>query len=496
MKKGWPPMNADERRWNRRPERCDISLRQAGDRQPFSPRRLPTVDRSRGEKGSQSPTIVCSRRKAAVLVMVCLVAAGCGKKVEKEVAEGEAPTPVLVEAAVRGAVDYMVTADAILYPINQANVTPKISAPVKRMLVNRGDHVKAGQVLAELESGDLAAAANESNSQYQQAQASYQTVSGATVLEDKGKAQADVLVAQQVMDAAQKLYDNRVALQKEGALAQKLVDDAKVALAQARGQLETAERHLQTLNQVSQRETIRGAQASMNAAKAHYDNAAVQLSYAQIRSPISGIVADRSVYAGEMPASGLPIISIVDISQVVARANVPVKEASMIRVGRPARITGPEGDLAGKVTVVSPAVDPNTTTVEVWVQVANPGEKLKPGASVRVAIIVDTIQNTIVIPASALLNADDGGQKVMVVTKDSVAHERRVSVGIRQGARVQIVSGLQEGEQVVTSGGLGLDDKAKVSIQEPKAEDEDEDNPDEEKKPDDAAKGADKGKKP
>jgi HlyD family secretion protein len=431
-----------------------------------------------------------------LLIGLSVLLIGCGKKEEKK-AEGEAPTPVLIEAAVRGAVDYMVTADAILYPINQANVTPKISAPVKRMLVNRGDHVKAGQVLAELESGDLAAAANESNSQYQQAQASYQTISGATLPEDKSKAQADVAVAQQVLDAAQKLYDNRVALQKEGALAQKLVDDAKVSLAQARGQLETATRHLQALNQVSQRETIRGAQAATNAAKAHYDAAAMQLSYAEIRSPISGVVADRSVYAGEMPASGTPIISIVDISQVVARANVPVKEASMIRVGRPARITGPEGDLAGKVTVVSPSVDPNTTTVEVWVQVANPGEKLKPGASVRVAIIADTIQNTIVIPASALLNADDGGQKVMVVTtNDSTAHERRVSVGVRQGARVQIVSGLQEGEQVVTSGGLGLDDKAKVSIQQPKAEeDDDEDKADDEKKPDDS-KGADKGKKP
>jgi multidrug efflux pump subunit AcrA (membrane-fusion protein) len=417
---------------------------------------------------------------------------GCGGKTEKK--EAEAPTPVMVETAVRGAVDHMVIADAILYPINQANVTPKLTAPVRRMLVNRGDHVKAGQLLAELESGDLAAAANESNSQYQQAQASYQNTTGATVPEDRNKAQADVQVAQQVLDAAQKLYDNRVALQKEGALAQKLVDDAKVALAQAKGALETAQRHLQAINQVSQRETIRGAQAQVNAAKAHYDNSAVQLSYAQIRSPISGVVSDRSVYAGEMPASGTPIISIVDISQVVARANIPVKEASSIQVGRPARIAGPEGDLAGKVTVVSPSVDPSTTTVEVWVQLANPGEKLKPGASVRVSIIAETIQDTIVVPAAALLNADDGGQKVMVITSDSKAHERRVSVGVRQGARVQIISGLQEGEQVVVSGGLGLEDKAKVAIQQPKAEDEDEAAAaDDEKKPD-AAKGADKEK--
>jgi HlyD family secretion protein len=414
---------------------------------------------------------------------------GKGKKTEAE-GEAEAATPVTVEAASLGAIDNVVTADAVLYPINQASVTPKISAPVKRVLVNRGDHVRAGQLLAELESGDLAAAANESNQQVEQTQAAYQTLTGATVVEDKTKAQADIQTAQQNFDAAKKLYDSRVALQKEGALAQKLVDDARLPMVQAQIQLETAQRHLETLNQVSQRESIRSAQAQVNAAKAHYENTAVQLTYAQIRSPISGVVADRSVYPGEMPPPGSPIVSIVDISQVVARANVPVKDAAAIKVGRPARISGPEGDLAGKVTVVSPSVDASTTTVQVWVQIPNPGERLKPGGTVRVSIIAETLQNIIVVPATALLNSDEGGQKVMVIA-DSVAHERKVSVGIRQGDRVQIASGLQAGEQVVTSGGLGLEDKAKVAIQEPKEEEEDED----EDTDDNAKKDDNKGKK-
>ena len=431
---------------------------------------------------------------ACLMIAAGALLAGCGKGKEKDAAVKEALTPVTVETAVRGAIDHMVIADAVLYPINQANVTPKLSAPVKRVLVNRGDHVRAGQPVAELESGDLAAAANESKSQLEQAQAAYLTTTGATVPEDRSKAQADVQVAQQVLDAAQKLYDNRVALQREGALAQKLVDDAKVAMVQARGQLEMAQRHLEALNRVSQREAIRSAEAQLGAAKAHYENSAVQLSYAQIRSPISGVVADRSVYPGEMAASGTPIVSIMDISQVVARANVPVKEAAAIRVGRPARLTGPDGDFAGKVTVVSPAVDPSTTTVEVWVQAANPGERLKPGGTIRVAIVAETIQNTIVVPAAALLNSDEGGQKVMVITSDSVAHERKVSVGVRQGDRVQIVSGLQEGDQVVTSGGLGLEDKAKVAIQQPKPEEEDEDK-DEENKPEDGKAKDGKGKK-
>ena len=92
-----------------------------------------------------------------------------------------------------------------------------------------------------------------------------------------------------------------------------------------------------------------------------------------------------------------------------------------------------------------------------------------------------------VVPATALLNCDEGRQKVMVVSSDSVAHERTVAVGVRQGDRVQILSGVQEGDQVVTSGGLGLEDKAKVTIQQPKSEDEDEDDSGgDEAKPDDA----------
>jgi len=408
------------------------------------------------------------------LLTAVLLAAGCAKKAAGP--ETEAPTPVTVEAATAGAIDRVILADAVLYPVNQANVTSKLSAPVKRVLVNRGDHVAAGAVLMELENADLAAGVEESKHQYAQAQSTYQTVTGATVQDDRTKAEADVKAGQQLLEASKKVYENRVVLEKEGALAPKLVDDARVVMVQAQSQFDTAQRHLQGLNSVSQREAIRGAESQRAAAKAHYDNAVAQLSYAEIRSPIAGIVSDRPLYPGEMPASGSPLISIVDIHEIVARANLPVADAAGLKVGRPARIKGPDGDLPGTVTVVSPAVDPATTTVEVWVKAANPGEKLKPGGTVRVAIIAETIQDTIVVRTEALLNADDGGVKVMVV-KDGVALERRVAVGVRQGSRVQIISGLTAGEQVITSGGLGLENKSKVAVQAPKKEEEEEEEP-------------------
>jgi multidrug efflux pump subunit AcrA (membrane-fusion protein) len=413
------------------------------------------------------------------VLLAALLLSSCSKAKQKEADAAEPPAAVQVDDVTRGPIDVIVEADAVLYPVNQANVAPKISAPVRRVLVNRGDHVRAGQLIAELESRDLAAAAEESRSQFEQTQSALQTVTGATVPEDRTKAEADVQSAQQALEAATKVYASRVDLQKQGALAQKLVDDAKVAMVQAQSQFDTARRHLQGLTEVSAAQQVKGARDQVDAAKAHYDSAAVQLSYAQILSPIAGIVADRPVYPGEMAAPSSPIVSIVDISKVVARANIPINQAAPVKVGKTATITGPDGILSGTVIVVSPAVDPSTTTLEVWVQADNPGEKLKPGGTVHISIRADLIQDTLLVPAAALLNSDEGGEKVMVVDRTSRARERKVTVGVREGNRVQILGGVVEGEKVITSGGLGLDDKAKVEVK--SDEDDDDDDADDKK---------------
>ena len=163
-----------------------------------------------------------------------------------------------VETAVRGAIDHVVTADAVLYPVNQANVTPKISAPVKRMLVNRGDHVRAGQLLAELESGDLAAAAKRATASINRRRPRIRRLPARRWWRTRPRRRPTCSGATGLRRGARSVRQP-AALQKEGALAQKMVDDARVALVQAQSQLETAQRHLEALNQVGQREAIRGA---------------------------------------------------------------------------------------------------------------------------------------------------------------------------------------------------------------------------------------------
>jgi RND family efflux transporter MFP subunit len=127
--------------------------------------------------------------------------------------------------------------------------------------------------------------------------------------------------------------------------------------------------------------------------------------------------------------------------------------------------SGSAEEVPGKVTIVSPAVDPNSTTVQVWVETANPGERLKPGVSVHVTIVADTVKNALVVPAAALLPAEEGGTQAIVVDAGAVAHIRKIQTGIRDADRVQILSGLKPGDQVVTVGGLGLEDGAKVRVE-------------------------------
>lgn len=399
----------------------------------------------------------------ALLIAACLLAAGCTKKEEKE---AEPIVPVQVTAAHEDSIRRIVTADAVLYPQDQASVMPKISAPVQKFLVNRGDHVRQGQVLAVIENRDLAAAALESKGQYEQAQANYRTTSAASIPEAVTKARADVQAAKQALEAAQNLLQSRQELLREGALARRLVDEAQASYAQARSQYETAQEHLKGLQSVGKEEEIKAAAAQVEAARGHQQAAEAQLSYAEIRSPISGVVTDRPVYAGEMASPGSPLLTVMDVSRVVARANLPQSEAAALKVGNEATITqtGASEETPAKVIVVSPAADPNTTTVQVWVQAENPGERLKPGVTVHVSIVAAILSKVVVVPAEAILPGSEGGSSVMVVGADSVAHEHKVQVGVREPDKVQIVSGVSSGERVVTVGGVGLQDGAKVRV--------------------------------
>lgn len=379
--------------------------------------------------------------------------------------EAEQAVPVEIVPVQKAALQQEIAADAVLFPIAQSALVPKISAPVKKFLVNRGSRVRAGQLLAVLENRDLAAAAQENRGAYDQAQATYATTTAADLPQELQKAQLDLQAAKQQLEAQQKIYESRKDLFQQGALPRKELDQAGVDLTTARNQYQVAQKHFDDLNAIGKQQTLKSAQGQLESAKGKFEGASAQLSYSEIRSPIDGVVTDRPLYPGEMAASGTPLITVMDTSQVVARAHIPQQESALLKAGDAATVAVPGLDdpVPGKVSLVSPALDPGSTTVEVWVQMKNPSGRLRPGTSVRLSIVAKSISDALVVPAAAILTEADGSTTVMVAGTDGRAHQKPVKTGIRDQGRVQILQGLQSGDKVVGSGAYGLPDNTRIA---------------------------------
>ncbi len=398
-----------------------------------------------------------------IVGLMAMMTVSCSK------GEKEAEPVVTVQTAVaeRGKIEEVITADAILFPKDQAALTPKITAPVKALYVNRGSPVHRGELLAVMENRDLAAAEVDNKGAYEQAQAAYGIATSSSLPEEWQKADFDLKAAKQEYDAQQKIYDSRKVLYEQGALPRKEFDQSAVALTQAKANYEIAQRHLTALEAVGKKDQMKLAKGQLTSAKGKYEGAAAQLSYSEIRSPIDGVVTERPLYPGETVPTGTPLLVVMDTSSVIARAHIPQAAAVALKVGDAATITAP-GDIqvAGKVTLVSPALDPNSTTVEVWVAAPNPEGSLRPGTTATVEMIARTVNDAIVVPVSALLKTPDGATTVMVAGADGKAHQVSVETGIRQGDRLQITKGLNGGEKVIITGAYGLPDNTRVKIAE------------------------------
>jgi multidrug efflux pump subunit AcrA (membrane-fusion protein) len=350
-----------------------------------------------------------------------------------------------------------IRAQGLVYPLQQAAIVPKITAPIKKIYAEKGTKVRAGQLLVELENADLASAARESEAAYAAAEATYETTARATVPEDAQKAELDVQAAKTTMDATQSVYESRQRLFREGAIAQKDVNDAQVNFTQAKNQYEMAQKRLNDLRGFGNEQALKNAAAQRDQAKARRDAAAAQLSYTRITSPINGVVTERPLYAGETPQSGSPIVTVMDLSQLIARVHIPPAEAAELKIGNEVNIIGADNTpVAGKVTQISPALDPSNTTLEVWAQADNPGDHLKPGTSVRVELIAKTVPNALVIPQAALLTSGSGATSVIVVDAENKPHKKAVTTGIRDAGTVQVTDGLDSGQRVVTTGSFEL----------------------------------------
>ena len=427
---------------------------------------------------STTITTLASRCKPAAfftaIAAILCIATGCSKdEKEKEPVVSVQTTP-----AQRAPISQVISAEAVVYPLEQATVAPKISSTIKKFYVQRGARVKKGQLLAELENKDLSAAAESTKGDFEQADANYVTTVDASLPQQIQKAQLDAVAAKSNFEAQQKVYESRKELFQQGAIPRKDLDSAEVAFLQARSQNEQAQKQLADLQRVGKEQTLKSVQGSRASAEGRMRGAEALLSYSRITSPIDGVVTDRPLFEGDLATANQPLLTVMNTSRLIAKAHIAQSEAAVLKVGNPAELKIPalEGPVKGRVSLVSPALDPGSTTIEVWVEASKPDPALKPGMTVQLSMTAKTVKDALVVPTPAIYKNPEGTDYVLLVGSDGHARLKTVQVGVRNAEFTQIVSGVAAGDPVISSGGYGLPDNTQVKIETPAPVEKDSDH--------------------
>jgi len=410
-----------------------------------------------------------------------LLLAGC-KKDEKE---KEPVVSVQTTSVQRAPISQVISAEAVVSPLQQAIVTPKITSTISKFLVQRGSVVKQGQLLAVLENKDLSAAAVQSKGELDQAEAGYVTTVNAGLPQQIQKAELDATAAKAGFEAQQKVYDSRKNLFEQGALPRRDLDSAEVGLAQARGTYEVAQRQLDDLKRLGEKQLLKSANGQFSAAKGKYLGAEALLSYSEIRSPIDGVVTDRPLFPGELATANQPLITVMNTSKLVAKSHIAQSEAAVLKVGNAAelKVPGLDEPVQARVSLVSPALDPGSTTIEVWVETLKPEPALKPGMTVEVSMTAKSVKDALVVPTAAVFKSGEGADYVVLAGADGHAHVKTVQVGVHNAEFTQVLSGVSAGEAVISSGGYALPDKTQIKIEAASPEKDAADKSDDSKKP-------------
>ena len=397
------------------------------------------------------------------LLPLCAVMMGCSQS-------GEAPPKPVVAVKVAPVqtqdVQISSTAPATIFPREQASIAARITGPIRYLRVHKGDSVKAGDVLAALESRDVVAARGEAAAALADAEANLQKTSAGTLPTDIERGRGQLASAEAALNQAQKIYDRRSELFKLGAIPGRDLLVSQTDLAKAQADYDVAKKSLELLKTQSGERDIAIARARVEQAKAHLAQADAQLSFTDLRSPFPGTVTDQFQYPGDMAQPGTPTFIVMDLSVVTARAQVPESQVGQVKIGQACSFTSSDATVSagsGRVTVVNKAIDATRRTVEVWCEIQNQSAAVRGGVFGQATFITGKVPAAVVVPLAAV-QFKEGTRTgtVMVVDAKNIAHQRDVQAGETMGDVVRIVEGVKPGETVVTEGSYSLPDGAQV----------------------------------
>ena len=396
--------------------------------------------------------------KKSMLLLFCLLmflpaCSSPDSEAAKHPQAASPPAPVSIDAVKVETRELQRSVEAVgtLDPNEEVTVSNQVEGTVEELLLDLGDPVRKGQVIAQLDTREL-----ELN--VHQQEAALQQELARVGLTDPG-ASFDEATTSQVRQAEAGFADARIRLERTKKLAESGVI-AQQQLDAQQAQYDGAEAALR-----SSRETVRNIRASIAARRAALALAQKKLTDAKITAPMDGFIKDRPAAAGQFLKANSPVVTIVQNSPLKLHAEVPESAVAALRVGRPVEFrvdAFPERKFEGKITRLSPSVDQQSRTLKLEAVVNNADGLLKPGFFARVTVHTDRKDKALVIPVASLLNVS-GIEKVFVIENGKVA-ERIVRSGVRSANEVEIIDGLNEGEHVATSNLGSLQQGREVAV--------------------------------
>ena len=386
-----------------------------------------------------------------LLLLVSVISIGCSRSVPTDVSvatstsaatepdagiEVEIVQPTAIEGSINATGKVLVTEDRI------ANIGPVHEGRIVNFYAGQGAFVRKGQRLAEFESADI----DEAEADYLKALsdlANAERTSAAEVKFQQATYDRTKLLVEKEITPAKNLQQAEHDLDVAKANQTSSVESAKVAVSNAR-------RHLQILGMTD-------AAIDSLAKKSN-----VGPSVFPLNSPISGTVVERNGTIGATVGSDANLFKIIDLSRVWIDANVFEKDLERVRIGQLVNIkvpAFPDATFTGRVILISTTIDPDTRTVQVRTEVANPDGRLKPDMFANVEIVTAGRRQAISVPLAAVL--DEGGRSVVFIADGNNYTKKEVTLGLKSDDRVEIVQGLNAGDKVVTKGNYLLMEQSK-----------------------------------
>jgi RND family efflux transporter MFP subunit len=361
-------------------------------------------------------------RTILMISLVFAVLPSC-KRPQKPDAKGAAQTfgaaPVKVFKAVRQRISEKLFYTSTIEAWQKINLTPEVGGKIARIMVNEGDRVSQGQVLAEL------------------------NVEAITL--QLRQAEAGLAVAQANYNNAKTNLERMERLSKENAVSAQQYEQVKLGYDSAKAQLDQA-------------------QAAVNLAQHSLD-------VSILKAPFSGVIASKNAEVGDVinplmgafsPGSASGVLTLVDFSRIKIKVDISGTDIGRIQKGQPAILrvpANPGQEFHGTVQVVNLAADPQTKKFGIEIAVDNPDQVLRPGTFGEIIIEVHSHENALVVPQKAVLE-----NKYVFIAQDGKAAKKEIALGLQNTTMVEISSGVSEGDLVIAEGNFGLEDGALIEV--------------------------------